>query len=398
MKRFLATMMTTAMLFAYAGTAGAAVQQKPIQVLLNGEPVQFAVAPAAIEGKTFVEFRSLFVALGYEVAYDTVAKKITAVSGDRTIEMTVGADAAFVDGAAVPVDNQLRIDNGRTLVGVRFIATLSGKDVAWDAAAKTVVIVDGGPTAEQEAAVFALLDKMQAAEEAWDYDATIALFSDDSPLREDYSEELAATWDRLRTKTTILEKKIVSYSAEETVLETVEENVKTGGTGFSPDARVNYVYTLRPAANGEWRIYNLQVVNFVATNVPELFEQAADVPAEEATALRAVLDRQIQALQEENLDDYLATMHLDDAGMKEAASAQIRQLFDTSDSKMTIEKFVVADYYDTNRATILFEAVTEVQVAGQTVKVRSVMANDAEKRDGTWLLDPVAIPLENEQL
>jgi len=387
-----------AMVLAYAGTAGAAPQQKPIQVLLNGKPVQFAVSPAAIDGRTFVEFRSLFCALGYKVAYDPSAKKITATSDGHTIEITIGADKAFVDGQAVAVDGQLRLVDNRTLVGVKFIAELSGKDVSWDAATKTVVMKDSGPTAGQQAAVFAFLDRMLAAEAASSADATLALIADDSPLRSAVRQDLAERLQRVQTKTTIMEKHIDSYSPKEAKLTTVEETVKVGGDGFYPNRRSETTYTLHPDANGEWKLYNLQLNQVVYTNVTDLFTQEADIPDDEKAALRAVIDRQIQAAARKDLDAYMATMYFDDDQLKETVASQVKQVFTAYDSTMTIDRFVVVDYYDSDKATVLFEATTEVKMAGRTVKARTVIANDAEKRDGKWLLDPIATQLSSEPL
>ncbi|RUS48661.1 copper amine oxidase N-terminal domain-containing protein [Cohnella sp. AR92] len=398
MRKFWLLVVSAALFFAYSGMAGAATQQKPIQVLLNGAPVTFAVEPTAIEGKTFVEFRSLFAALGYNVDYDAATKKIKAVSGDRTIEMRVGATQALLNGSAVQVDDQLKVLNSRTLVGVRFIATLSGKDVTWDPATRTVVIVDKGPTPEQEAAVYRLLDKMQLVEAAHDAKGMIALFSEDSPIKEAYGEQLAATWERVQTKTTFLQKAIVSYSNEQVILETTEENVKTGGNGFSPNYQGKFTYTLQPDMNGEWKIYMLEMTEYKILNVADLFEPVADVPAADAQALRAVLDEQVKAASEENLDAYLATMYFDNENSKKASGEQIQQIFDATDSQMTIEKFAVVDYYDSDKATILFEVTTEVKAQGHTIKVRATISNDAEKREGKWLLNPLAVQLANEQL
>lgn len=396
MKRFRVLALTAAMALAFSGVAAAKTQ--PIQVILNGSPVSFAAEPVALDGRTFVEFRSLFKELGYDVVYTPATKKITAKSNGRTIELTIGADAAFVDGKAVPIDNQLRTVNNRTLVGVKFIATLSGKDVRWDAAAKTVIIEDKGPTAGQQAAVFALLDKVVAAEAASDVEATVALFTDDSPLKEPIRKALEEQRARVKTKTTIVKKEIQSYSAQEVVLTTVEESVKIGGDGFYPNNRSSVTYTLHPGANGEWKIYSVQIDETAYTNVQELFKQAAGIPADEEAAIKAVVEAQLAASNEENLEAYLATMFFDDSSLKETAAEQIKQIFAAYESKITIEKLVIADYNGSDKATVLIQALNEVQVAGQTVKARTTIANEAVKKDGKWLLSPSALQLGVEQL
>ncbi|RAP75918.1 stalk domain-containing protein [Paenibacillus montanisoli] len=40
---------------------------------------------------------------------------------------------ALVDGKSVPVNGEMKLINGHTMVGVRFIATLSNKTVNWKA-------------------------------------------------------------------------------------------------------------------------------------------------------------------------------------------------------------------------------------------------------------------------
>jgi len=397
LKRFVVLAVTAMLLFASMGTASAASGQPEIKVLLNGEPLRFNQNPVAMDGRTFVEFRTLFEAFGYEVFYENATKKITAESDSRYIEMTIGADIAFVNGTAVEVNKQLTTLNGRTLVGVKFLADLSGKEASWESAAKTVVIVDGGPTAEQQQALFGVLDQVLAAEEASDADALMALFHDESEIKDAMDAAIREQFSTAKTKTTIEDRYVGYYTDEEALVVTLEKSVKVSG-GFFLDNESEVEYTLRPDASGQWKIYDIYVPYTDYTNLDRLFDQAVTVPDADKAAIEAVLSAQMKAASEGDTEAYVATMHFEDETLKADASAAIEELFASYSTKATVEQQAIVEYNGADRATLAFVMVSEVTMEDLSYTVRSTMLNDAVKVDGKWLLEPYTSELASEEL
>jgi hypothetical protein len=56
------------------------------------------------------------------------------------IELKIGQKKALVNGKTVELDVAPKIENGRTLVPIRFISEALGCDVDWDSLTRTVYI------------------------------------------------------------------------------------------------------------------------------------------------------------------------------------------------------------------------------------------------------------------
>ncbi|MDO4744619.1 MAG: stalk domain-containing protein, partial [Clostridia bacterium] len=126
------------------GTAApSAPADDTIKVLLNGTAIDFQdVAPQIINSRTMVPLRAIFEALGASVEWDDATKTVTAVKGDVTIKMTIGASSFTRNDESVALDSPATIVDSRTLVPVRAIAESFGSEVGWDGATKTVTITD----------------------------------------------------------------------------------------------------------------------------------------------------------------------------------------------------------------------------------------------------------------
>jgi len=393
MKR-MAGLAAAALVFASAaGAAGSAEAasgaKQPIKVEWNGAPVTFDVAPLTIDNTTFVEFRSLFTKLGYTIGFDAKTKTIDAKSSEHEIRMSLGGDVAFVDGKTVPINGQLRTEGGRTVVGIRFVATLSGKKVDWDAASSTVKIADNGPTAEQAAAVYRFLDRSEAAK---DFDSAMALIAEDSPLRPAFEKLLPDELKNGSTKTEYLDKKIVSYSPTEAVLDTKEHTVwESGRYYFNNTSEMEY--TLHPNASGEWVLYNLEQKSIQYDDPDGLLSKAVDVPAADAQAIADLLKAQNDAINAEDVDKVKATIVNFD-GLDEALQ-QIQQAFDQADLTYEIEKTAIVDYGEDHAVVVQSKIAT---VKGTDYKVRLIQGNELVKQDGKWLFGPEEYLLQQEQL
>ena len=111
-----------------------------IRVVLDGAAVHFPdVTPLIENGRTLTPLRAVCEAAGLTVGWDGAA--VTVTDGEHTAALTIGSDALIVDGAfAARLEAVPRIAGDRTLVPIRALMEAFGYDVAWDEAAKCVVI------------------------------------------------------------------------------------------------------------------------------------------------------------------------------------------------------------------------------------------------------------------
>ena len=152
MKHNLRGLLCAAGLTAVLGTAALAAPVSDISIKLNGQPLTFTDAvPQIVHNRTYLPFRTVFVALGFadeDITYDGEAKKVTAAGDDVTISMVIGENRISVtrDGETqiVETDAPAFIDPtvNRTLVPARFISEAAGYDVGWDGESRTVLIDD----------------------------------------------------------------------------------------------------------------------------------------------------------------------------------------------------------------------------------------------------------------
>ncbi len=96
--------------------------------------------PVIVSGRTMVPLRFIGEAFGAEFVYDATTKVITVKLGERTIQLTLNAKTATIDGKEVALDAPPVLIGGRTMVPVRFIAEAFGAEVAYDATTKTVTV------------------------------------------------------------------------------------------------------------------------------------------------------------------------------------------------------------------------------------------------------------------
>ncbi|KKM12453.1 hypothetical protein SY88_03350 [Clostridiales bacterium PH28_bin88] len=113
---------------------------QPISITLDGEELDFDVAPVLESGRVLVPVRVIFEAFGATVDWDTATNTITARRDNDTIKLTIGNKTAHKNGEAVELDVPAKIIRGRTLVPVRFVSEALGAKVLWDSKNQVVSI------------------------------------------------------------------------------------------------------------------------------------------------------------------------------------------------------------------------------------------------------------------
>ncbi|MFC5699719.1 copper amine oxidase N-terminal domain-containing protein [Cohnella faecalis] len=382
MKRLMLFVFAAVLAFGLTGTASAAGSAKPATatVLLNGKEVAFSAAPIVIKGKTYVEFRALFNALGYEIDYEAKTKTIKASTEGHKIEMSTGGDVAFVNGKTVASSGEIKVINSRTMIGVRFIAALTDKKVDWDGVTRKVIITNWGPTEEEKRAILGVFDKFRLIEAADDLEGFVQLFADDSGVD---IKALLPNWERTKTQTTFKELLITDFSGDEAVVKVTDETVKVSGA-FFPEYSSVYNATLRKSSSGEWGIYNIEVLKADILSVDKLFAQEISFPEADKAAIGALFDAQTKAIYEKKMDDFMATVTTKDDAEAEELKQQMQWFFDSFDIKRTIEKWAVVDSEENDQAIVVISALMEVNLNGIHFKVRTVFSDGVVKKGGKW--------------
>ncbi|WP_245156676.1 stalk domain-containing protein [Clostridium aminobutyricum] len=111
-----------------------------IKIKVNDQYITFNQAPILESGTTLVPMRAIFESLGASMKWDQSAQKVTGTLGEAKVELVIGQKEASVNGKNITLEVAARLENGTTLVPVRFVSESLGASVAWDNAARTVII------------------------------------------------------------------------------------------------------------------------------------------------------------------------------------------------------------------------------------------------------------------
>jgi len=115
-------------------------QTDGITVLLDGLQLGFDVPPVIQDGRTLVPFRAIAEALGVEVTWDGLTRRVIADDGGISVRMEIGSKIAYLNKVSLNMDVSPVIINGRTLIPARFLSEAFGCEVEWIADSRTVEI------------------------------------------------------------------------------------------------------------------------------------------------------------------------------------------------------------------------------------------------------------------
>ena len=108
---------------------------------VNGELIKFEDQYPVIEnGTTLIPIRALSEAVGCDVGWDGDERLVTIDGGGTEIELRIGDITAYVNGEAYELTENAEIENGRTMVPLRFAAESLGCRVEWNDDTRTVEI------------------------------------------------------------------------------------------------------------------------------------------------------------------------------------------------------------------------------------------------------------------
>jgi hypothetical protein len=111
-----------------------------VKLYVNGEEPNFEVAPFIRDGSTLVPFRAISEALKATVSWNPDERSVTVTRGDVTVKLYIDSVTAYVNGQEVTLEVPAAIENGSTVVPVRFVSEALNADVQWEGETQFVVI------------------------------------------------------------------------------------------------------------------------------------------------------------------------------------------------------------------------------------------------------------------
>lgn len=116
------------------------VSAKDVEVVMDGEKLQFEAMPIVENGRTLVPFRKIFEDLGYEVSWNGEDKSILAEKSDTTMRLQIDNTKISVNNEIADSDTAPKLINSTTYVPIRIISEYSGCDVLWNEEEQAVLL------------------------------------------------------------------------------------------------------------------------------------------------------------------------------------------------------------------------------------------------------------------
>ena len=108
----------------------------------NGNILGFDVPPIIEDGSTLVPMRFLFEQMGADVEWDGKTQTATATIDNKAVTFSIDNVNARINNKPAKMDVPARLVNGKTMVPLRFLSENMGYDVDWDADSRTAIIKD----------------------------------------------------------------------------------------------------------------------------------------------------------------------------------------------------------------------------------------------------------------
>lgn len=100
-------------------------------VFVNNKQVSFDVQPKIENGRVLVPMRAAMTDMGANVTWDAKKQEVKVVKDKKEIILPVGKKEALVDNKKVTLDVPAKIENGRTLIPLRFLGESTDYKVQW---------------------------------------------------------------------------------------------------------------------------------------------------------------------------------------------------------------------------------------------------------------------------
>ena len=111
-----------------------------VNVTLNGEKMEFDVAPFIQNDRTLVPMRKIFETLGANVEWNDDTQTVTATKDAIKINLQIGNTEMQVNDKVVTLDVAPKLLNDRTLVPIRAVSESLNANVDWNESSQRVII------------------------------------------------------------------------------------------------------------------------------------------------------------------------------------------------------------------------------------------------------------------
>ena len=148
-----------------------ALAEENVTVMLNGQAMDFDVAPIIQNDRVLVPMRAIFEELHCSVDYTDIDGRqiITAkLNENNSIGLVIGSDEMQVHNQKIKLDTAPIIVNDRTLVPLRAVSEAFDYDVNWDEDTKTVTISKEIPKTEYDILYGRLKVKIKSDSKVYD--------------------------------------------------------------------------------------------------------------------------------------------------------------------------------------------------------------------------------------
>lgn len=144
MKKLLPLMITVSILLGILSFNVSA--QENIRVYIDGEKVTFDVPPQIINGRTMVPIRAIAEKLNISIDWIPSDNVVKMQTNTKEISMSIGSNWCECNKYSIFLDSPPIVQNGRTLVPLRFIAEQLNMNVNWNDATQRIDIHPIGTT------------------------------------------------------------------------------------------------------------------------------------------------------------------------------------------------------------------------------------------------------------
>ncbi|RUT35649.1 copper amine oxidase N-terminal domain-containing protein [Paenibacillus zeisoli] len=372
--------------------AASAPANKAIRVYVHNKEIHPSSAPIIRYGRVFVELRSILKTLGYTLSYDDKKKVFSAVSEDKTIKIDLKTGKANLSGEAFPNDPKdpyVITGAASTFVDLEFLDYATGLETDWDKANRTIKVhksTTGEPLKADIREMNTVIKKMFKAIKDGDTKGYLSLINKDS----DYE-----FYEEVMSDPTLLTK----YAGYTSIDKLTPDFDHTPADGNYMVKRINADIYIpkRPGElldriehlsidmeldkNYKWTIDYLGTEDTEYVNYKEVLKKEAEVPETDKTAIRALLDAFIKALNDRNVEAVIGTMNTDSSNIKEVKNGLFR-IFALSDLEIKTECMSIVSY-DNNSATIYL--IQKNRYTDYGLETRNYTLHKLIKlSDGTW--------------
>ncbi|KIL36799.1 copper amine oxidase [Gordoniibacillus kamchatkensis] len=113
-----------------------------VKLYVNGDEPAAEVAPFIRDGSTLVPFRAISEALKATVSWNAEERSVTVTRGDVTVKLLIDSKTAYVNGQQVELEVPAAIENGSTVVPVRFVSEALKAAVKWEPETQSVIVYE----------------------------------------------------------------------------------------------------------------------------------------------------------------------------------------------------------------------------------------------------------------